>query len=299
MSNGIHSITVIGGTGMLGKPVVRQLVQDGYRITAMVRDHERAKGKLPEEVRLVQGDLQNRQDIAGALEDAEAVYLNLSTRPEIPRYADFVAERDGLENILSVVSELNAGKPRIRRVAAISSLVQRYQGMNNFDWWVFQIKKWAIEALKTSDVPTTIFYPSTFMETFDQGGMLQGRRIMLAGKSKQPMYFIAGSDYGRMVAESFKMAEDVDYEFDIQGPEPLTFDEAAMIFIKNYRHGPVKVTNVPIWPLKLAGLINNEVQYLSRIMEALNNYPETWAGYEGWRKLGRPKLTLAEYAQQL
>ncbi len=299
MASPVKKITVIGGTGMLGKPVVRALVRGDYEVTAMVRNLEKAKRTLPDEVKLVSGDLQNRDDIIRALEDAEGVYLNLSTRPETPKYAEFLPERDGVEQVLSVVSEMNSAGAGIRRIGVISSLVHRCADTNRFDWWLFEIKKWAVKALREAQVPVTIFYPSTFMETMDQGGVFQGRRLVLVGKSRQPMHFIAGADYGRMVAEAFRVTGDQNCEFDIQGPEPLTFEEAALTFVKNYRHGPVKISRIPLWLMKAAGIFSNEVQYLARMMEALNSCPEPWSGQEAWNRLGRPKITFAEYVKKL
>jgi len=362
MNESITHITVFGGTGMLGRPVVRELAAAGYQVTAMVRNAGRAKSKLPDAVRIVEGDLSRRKDIRTALQNADAVYLNLSTRPDVKKYDSFIAERDGLENVLAVVDELNKtgentsslamnsdkdvrsasgaagsssrvdadrgktqarsehgrtqsssehgrtqsssehGKKeahRIKRVAAISSLVHRYQGTDGFRWWVFEIKQWADKKLREADVPVTVFYPSSFMETMDQGGIMQGQRLMLVGKSRQPMHFIAGSDYGRMVAKAFRHHDGSDEFYDIHGPEALTFDDAALEFIKNYRHGPIKITRVPMWLIKLFGTLNGEMNYLAHIMDALNNHAEPEPDPSVREKLGHPKVTMSEYARRL
>jgi len=350
MKETITHITVFGSTGMLGRPVVRELVAAGFQVTAMVRNAGRAKSKLPDAVRIVEGDLSRRKDIRSALENADAVYLNLSTRPDVKKYDSFIAERDGLENVLAVVDQLNQtgedtssrtmdpdeavqsddnvrsasgaagsssrvdadrgksqsrgkhGKTeerKIKRVAVISSLVQRYQGTAGFRWWVFEIKQWADKKLREADVPVTVFYPSSFMETMDQGGIMQGQRLMLVGKSRQPMHFIAGSDYGRMVAEAFRHHDGSDQFYDIHGTEALTFNDAALEFIKNYRHGPLKITRVPMWLIKLMGKVNGEVNYLAHIMDALNNYAEPEPDPSVRHKLGHPKVTMAEYARRL
>ena len=319
MDHKITDITVFGGTGMLGKPVVRALLEAGYRVTVMVRDPDRAADLLPDSAILVQGDLTRKKDILSALDGADAAYLNLSTRPDVKKYHSFIAERDGLENILAAVNDINGVQPvsdiqpasqtethngksrerslfRIKRVSAISSMVHRYQGVNGFAWWVFEIKQWAQHILNVTNVPTTIFYPSTFMETIDQGGIMQGNRLMLVGRSRHPMYFISGLDYGRMVAEDFRRMDEENRAYDIQGTESFRFDEAALIFAKNFRHRPLKITKVPMWPVKLMGLLNDEVGYLGRIMEALNNYEEPEPDESVWRLLGRPGTTLEEYA---
>lgn len=314
MEDAIKKITVFGGTGMLGKPVVRELVRAGYDVTVMVRDTGRAASTLPEKVTLKEGDLTRKKDIMAVLEEADAVYLNLSTRPDVKKYDSFIPERDGLESVLSVIAEINSrgairgstqepevngSGPKIKRVASISSLVQRYQGTEGFSWWVFEIKQWAEKMLKEADVPVTIFYPSSFMETMDQGGILQGRRLMLVGTSREPMHFIAASDYGRMVARAFKLHDRSDQFYDIQGTQALTMEDAALEFVKNYRHGPLKITRVPMWVIKVLGGFNGEVNYLAHFMEALNKYKEPKPDPSVWEKLGRPRTSLAEYARRL
>lgn len=333
----IHRIVVFGATGMLGMPVARQLVRAGYEVTAMVRNPEAAAKKLGDGIRLVKGDLQHKKDIRKALEGADAVYLNLSVRPQVKKYHTFIPERDGLENVLQVVEDVNrattpatpqstasqlaapqpaaprpatpqpaapqpaAPRPagKIQRVAALSSLVHRYGDTDGFKWWVFEIKKWGVSVLRSATVPTTIFHPSMFMETFDQGGILQGRRLMLVGKSRASLHLVAGDDYGKMVAESFRCGDTGDQEYVIQGPGSWTLEQAALAFVRNYRHGPVSITRVPLWLMKAGGLINAELDYLAHIMEAFNNYPEKWEAEETVSRLGQPHTTFTDYVSKL
>jgi uncharacterized protein YbjT (DUF2867 family) len=287
----MKKITVFGATGMLGKPVVGELANAGFEVTAMARDANAARRALPSEVKIVAGDLQNRADIERALAGAEAVYLNLSVKPKTTE-KDFQPERDGLKNILEA-----AKKSGVRRVAYCSSLVHRYQGMNGFHWWTFDIKKQAVEMIKQSGVPYTIFYPSSFMENFDKGGYKQGNKMQLAGESKFPMWFIAGADYGKQVARAFQTLESADRDYDVQGLQAFTADEAVKIFVENYRKEKLKISKAPMFVLKLAGLFSREIGNTAKIIEALNNYPEKFNAETTWAELGKPSVTLAEYAR--
>lgn len=169
--------------------------------------------------------------------------------------------------------------------------------MNGFNWWSFEIKQAAVNAIKKSGLNYSIFYPSTFMEALDQQ-MLQGTRLMLAGKSEAPMWFIAGKDYGVQVAWALKKADDSNQEYVIQGWEPYTFDEAAKVFCENYKT-PLKILRAPLAPIKLLGFINQRMNYTYHICEALNKYPEKFESENTWNDLGKPATTLAEYASSL
>lgn len=288
----MKKITVFGATGMLGQPVVKELVNAGFDVTAMVRDMEKARGVLPESVRLVEGDLRNEADIANALIDAEGVYMNLSVKPN-SKESDFQPEREGVENIIEAAKDAN-----VKRLACCSSLVHRYQGMNGFDWWAFRLKDEAVEKLKRSGIPYTIFYPSSFMENFDKGEYVQGSRIMLAGESKHPMWFIAGEDYGRQVAAAFQKPEAENREYDVQGLEPFTADEAAAVYRDNYQKAQLKISKAPLLLIKILGAFNQKMNYGAKILDALNKYPEKFAAEGTWAELGKPKVTLAEYARK-
>ncbi|GCC49884.1 hypothetical protein SanaruYs_00980 [Chryseotalea sanaruensis] len=60
-----------------------------------------------------------------------------------------------------------AKQKKIKRIGFISSPIMNYQGMNNFNWWVFDVKRKAVDMVKQSGIPYTIFYPSTFMDNFN------------------------------------------------------------------------------------------------------------------------------------
>lgn len=285
-------IAVIGATGLLGKPVTVQLLRAGFQVKALVRDPHKAKEMLPDGVERVSGDLRNTADIQNLIKNAEAVYLNLSIKPD-EKPGDWHTETDGLQEIIKACK--NAG---VQRVAMISSLVHNYQGMNNFSWWAFDVKRQSIALMKASGIPCTIFYPSTFMENFPANYM-QGKFLFLAGKSEQKQYFIAAEDFGKQVARSFQLNEPGNKEYAVQGTEALTTDEAAEIFRKYYRHKKLSILNPPIGILKFMGNFVQTINYGAHIIDAMNKYPEKFEAENTWQELGKPAITVKMYAESL
>lgn len=275
---------------MIGRPVVQALYDAGYEVTAMVRDEAKARKLLPAGIRYCIGDLRNVDDVDIALKNQDGIYLNLNLNLADSKHA-WHAEREGIDNILAA-----AKKNNIKRIAIISSVVMNYQGMNGFHWWVFDLKKEALEKIRASGIPYTIFYPSTFMENF-MTTYRRGNRILLAGTSHHKMYFIAGKDYGRWVARSFEVLKNENKEYIVQGPEGYTADEAAKVFIDTYTGAKLTISRAPLAVLKFVGLFSNTVNYGHHIIEALNNYPEKFEAEETWNTLGRPATTLADYAR--
>lgn len=283
-------IAVIGATGSMGRPVVMALVRAGFNVTALVRHPDKARAKLPSEVSLIKGDIKNAADLLNLMDDQDFLYINLNLTLD-EKKNDWHAETDGLKTILAA-----AQKSGIKRIGFISSIIMRYQGMNNFNWWVFDMKREAIDLVKASPIPYTIFYPSTFMENFETN-YRRGNSIMLSGESKHKMYFISGADFGKQVVRSFEILKTENKEYDVQGLEPFTADEASNEFVRHYKKAKLKIIRTPLPILKFVGRFVQPLNYASNIIEAMNNYPEKFTAENTWRELGKPVMRLKEYAE--
>ncbi len=286
----MQKILFIGASGMLGKPVALELLRAGFKLTLLARDIEKMQKLFPG-IPVVKGDVFDVASLDAAMAGQEIVYLNLSVA-QSSKKNEPQPEREGIKNIIEA-----SKKSGIKRIVYLSSLIKNYEGMNGFKWWAFQIKQAAVDAIKRSGLSYSIFYPSTFMECLDKQ-MLQGTRIMLAGRSEAPMWFIAGKDFGVQVAWALKKAGDTNQEYTIQGLEPFTSDEAARVFISNVK-SPIKIMRAPLAPLKYLGIFNQRVNYTYHICEALNKYPEKFESENTWNDLGKPSTTLAEYVASL
>src|SRR5688500_8057803 len=218
---------------MLGKPVTKELVKTGFDVKILTRNIPKMQELFPS-IKNVGGDVFDRKSLANAMEGREIVYVNLSIQQDSKK-TDAQQEKEGVDNIIAAARETG-----IKRIAYLSSLIKNYNGMKGFSWWAFDIKESAINKIKNSGIPFTIFYPSTFMETFPFQ-MIRGNKIMMIGQSVAPMWFIAAEDYAKQVAKSFQLDNIENKEYSIQGPEPFTFDEAARVIISNYSKSNLKV----------------------------------------------------------
>jgi nucleoside-diphosphate-sugar epimerase len=286
----MQKILFIGASGMLGKPVVLELLRAGFPVTLLARDVEKMQKLFPN-APVAKGDVFDIASLEAAMAGQEIVYLNLSVA-QSSKKSEPQPEREGINNIIEA-----AKKTSVKRIVYLSSLIKNYEGMNGFSWWAFQIKHAAVNAIKKSGLNYSIFHPSTFMECLDKQ-MLQGTRIMLAGKSEAPMWFIAGKDYGVQVAWAMKKAGNNNQEYVIQGLEPFTSDEASKVFIENAK-SKIKIMRAPLAPLKYLGIFNQRMNYAYHICEALNKYPEKFESESSWNDLGKPTTTLAEYIASL
>lgn len=286
----IKNIAVFGATGYLGAPVTKALVDGGYNISVLVRDIDIANQIFPEGVEIVKGNLAYHHDIKKFLQGKDAVYCNLSVSP-METEMGFHLETDGLRKIINASQECG-----IKRIIYLSSLVQNYQKENDFDWWVFEVKKEALNYVRDSGIPFTIFYPSNFMENFSHG-YKKGIHLTLIGESRFPMFYISVKDYAKMVVNSLKKLGNEDREYDIQGPNCYTIQEAAELFKLHYTKAKLRIKTIGMGWAKFLALFDKKIAYDVRMAEALNNYNEIFVGDLAWEELGKPEINLETFAK--
>jgi hypothetical protein len=281
----MKKIAIIGSTGMMGQPVTKEFIKAGFEVSLLVRNAAKGMEMFGNGVRFVTGDLQDMASLRELLKGQDAVYLNLSIDLNSKKN-DFQAERDGLKNILTVAKETS-----IKRIGYLSSLVHLIQGM---DWWVLDVRRNAVTEIKQCGIPYSIFYPSTFMESFDKGGYRQGNNLNLIGVSRYPMYLISGSDYGKQVVKTFEIATG-NTEYVVQGQEGFKFNEAAKLFVENYTKEPIKIAKIPRFIFVILGKFSPRLNYAINIVDALNNYPEKFEAEKTWQDLGVPQTKFIDY----
>ncbi|MBX9767800.1 MAG: NmrA family NAD(P)-binding protein [Bdellovibrionales bacterium] len=285
----LRRIAIVGATGMLGQPVARALIKAGFEVRAVVRDPQKAKTLLPPEVSLLKGDLQDPASLEKAFAGCDAVYLNLQVDQNSSE-KDWCAEREGADAAIAA-----AKKTGVKRIAYLSSIVKDDPSK---DWWVFRVKRAAVQKIKDSGIPYTIFCPSCFMENLSHL-QIQGAKLMNISGSMNKNFWISGDDYGAMVARAFSSEGATNKEYWIQGPESITMDEAAQKFVSHYGKAKLKIQSAPIGVLKVVGLFaGRKMRFMTNVMDSVLKMPEPFRGEDAWRDLGRPVDTVETYAQK-
>lgn len=283
----MKKITVIGATGMIGIPVTKELIKAGYEVTALVRNIDKAKQIFPDNIKFVKGDLNDKSSIAEAMKNAEGLYINISTTPN-DKENSFSAEVGGLDNIIEIAKSSN-----LKQVVYLASLLARnYKG----NWWVMNAKKDGISKIKNSGLPYTIFYPSNFMENFNSG-MKQGKKITIMGNPILKAWWIAGEDFGKIVSNAFKNEKCINREYPAQGLEAYNMLEAADVFVKYYSKETLTVSKAPMGLMKFLSIFISPLKFVIKLMVVMLNNVETFESQETWNELGKPKITLSDFAK--
>lgn len=84
----------------------------------------------------------------------------------------------------------------------------------------------------------------------------------------------------------------------MQGPEPLTAQEVFEPFRPIFNPS-LKLETAPLYVTKVLGWFNPNMRFLSHIFEAFGRSNETVGSRDAWEELGRPTVTVEEFARRL
>ncbi|MFQ5633795.1 MAG: SDR family oxidoreductase [Gammaproteobacteria bacterium] len=149
-------VVVAGATGRTGTEVVNELLMNGYRVRAFVRDIDKARAKLGEGIEYAGGDVRQPATIADALEGADALISAIGAGRGDPTNGPEFVDYGGVKNLADASAA--AG---LRQMVLVSSMgvTQEDHILNKMFDDVLNWKFKGEEALRTSGVPYTIVRP--------------------------------------------------------------------------------------------------------------------------------------------
>ncbi|MCU0548552.1 MAG: NAD(P)H-binding protein [Leptolyngbya sp. Prado105] len=146
---------VAGATGETGRRIVKQLVDRGIPVRALVRDLEKARSILPSEVELIKGDVLDKADLVGAIADSTVILCATGAKPGFDPTQPYKVDLEGTKNLV------DAAKAKgIEHFVLVTSLCtsQLFHPLNLF-WLILVWKKQAEEYLQKSGLTYTIVRP--------------------------------------------------------------------------------------------------------------------------------------------
>lgn len=146
---------VVGATGGTGQWIVRELVERGIPVVALVRNLEKGQQLLPAAAQLVVGDVLQPDSLAAAIADCDVILCATGAAPGIDPTAPYKVDYEGTKNLVNL-----AQSKGINHFVLVSSLCasQLFHPLNLF-WLILVWKKQAEEYLRQSGVCYTIVRP--------------------------------------------------------------------------------------------------------------------------------------------
>ena len=145
-------------TGKTGGAAARQLLKDGFDVSTLIRDPQKASEWLQQGVRVHQGDLNNGRDVAAALEGVDGAFLMLPpTMTPAPGHPEAKTTIASYQDALRI-----APPPRLVLLSSFGS--ERSSGLGNIT--ATHLMEQALDDLA---MPTVIVRPGSFMENYLYG----------------------------------------------------------------------------------------------------------------------------------
>ncbi|KAA3664108.1 MAG: NAD-dependent epimerase/dehydratase family protein [Chloroflexi bacterium] len=282
----MSKILIVGGTGMLGEPVARQLKRDGFSVKIMSRNPEKAAKQLGAGFEFVAGDVQNLESLREVLGDCEGVHVNLAGGPTPADYDRI--EHCGTANVAKAAAEMG-----VNRISYLSGFSVCQENSHHY---ATKAKYDAENAIKASGVSYTIFRASWFMESFPL--FIQGKRAMIIGNQRTPLHWMAAADYACMVSNSFRLPAAANQTFYVGGPEAVSMTDAVTQYCQLVRPD-VKVSRIPVWLFSLLTALSRDegMKDIGRFMAYSAQITETGSFETANAMLGLPTTTLQDWFQ--
>jgi uncharacterized protein YbjT (DUF2867 family) len=170
---------VAGATGGTGKEIVKQLVQRGIPVKAMVRDRTKGEQLLPSEVELVIGDVSNLDSLRQAMSGCSVVLCATGAAPSLDLTGPFRVDFVGTKNLIAIAKE-----QQVQQFVIVSSLcVSNFFHPLNLFWLVLFWKKQAEGYLQQSGLPYTIVRPGGLKSEDNTDAIIMSEADSLVGGS--------------------------------------------------------------------------------------------------------------------
>jgi NADH dehydrogenase len=266
-------ILVIGGTGMLGKPVVHRLIENGHTVRCLTRSAAKARAVLGDRIEVAEGTVESKTDLGAAMSKCDAVHLNLTP----------VMEYGAMRDIIDLADD------QLKRISYVSAttLTEELRWFHRVD-----IKMRTEELLRGSGIPHVIFRPTWVMETLHN--FIRGKwGIVLLGNNPPPLHFFAAADFGRIVAASYADDRGLGKALYVYGPEAITLSDATERYIKAC-HRSVRVMRFKPWMTRLMTklLRNQDLSDVAELVAYLDTAGEIGDPAECNELYGAPEITL-------
>jgi uncharacterized protein YbjT (DUF2867 family) len=281
------TVLLIGATGTIGPHVVAGLLaRNADAIRVLTRNVSRARGILPHEVDLVEGDPGVEDTVVRAANGATAVFL-------LTEHSQRMADLQ-----LRVIRALRRSDTRIVKLSGTSSAI-------NPDGPYTCRLHWEVEHVLTgSGQPWSLIRPNAYMQTLIDDIMLPAARATGAipdAIGGAGISLVDGRDVGDVCAEVLVNADLQEETLVLTGPRAVTFPEIAALVAKESGH---EVRTVQITPadvrddLLARGTPRWEAEHFQEMYQLFRDGESAFVSGDVERILGRPPRTIEDYLRE-
>ena len=211
------SLLIIGGTGTLGRQVVKQAIDEGYQVKCLVRNLRRGTFLRDWGAELIYGDLSIPETIPPSLKDVNVIIDAATVRPT----DDYNAEKIDWQGKIALIEA--AKLANIKKFIFFSVL----NANENQTIPLLDLKLKVEKRLQDSGLNYTIFRcPGFFQGLINEYAIpiLEKQKVWQLGESK-PIAYVDTQDAAKAVISSLVTSKSDYKSFSIVGPKSWTSQE--------------------------------------------------------------------------
>lgn len=233
-------VTVFGGSGFLGRNVVRALCKRDYRVRVAVRRPELAgylqpSGKVGQ-VHTIQANLRYPASVEAAVRDSHVVINLVGVLAESGSQTFDAVQAKGAETVAKAAATVGASLVHVSAIGADAESPSRYA----------KTKAAGEAAVMTAVPPATIFRPSVmfgpedqFTNRFAALARMSPVLPLIGGQTKmQPVYV---GDVATAIADAVDGKAKAGATYELGGPEVLTMREIIEAIVEIANRKPMLV----------------------------------------------------------
>lgn len=269
-----RSILVIGGTGLLGKPVARRLRDDGFSVRILTRSPKKASEDFDGLFDIMAGDAADSKSLRAALEGCWGVHVSVAG----------LAELATAERVATLAPDLG-----LSRIGYVSGST-----VDEANRWFPMIdqKLRAEQAVERSSLAWTIFRPTWPFETL--GRFVREGRVTVVGKHRRPYRWFGADDFARMVSAAYQADGAAGKRLYIHGPEAILMHNALDRYRRTLHPEIESVATLPTWLGRILAFVtrNKVLKSACELMAYFDKVAELGDPTEANCLLGAPTTTL-------
>ena len=197
---------ITGSTGFLGSAVLRQLLKEGQKVRALIRQNSDQRNLDGLDVEIVIGDLTDRDSLLRALKDCDSLFhVAADYRLWVPNPSEIYHHNvDGTRNLMTAAAQ--CGTQRIVYTSSVATLginkdetpadettpVSLNDMIGHYKRSKFLAEREVDALIKNENLPVIIVNPSTPVGPRDIKPTPTGRMILDAVNGKIPVYVNTG-----------------------------------------------------------------------------------------------------------
>ena len=236
-------VLVVGGTGTLGRQIVRRALDQGHQVRCMVRSPRKAAFLTEWGCELTRGDLLEPASLDYALEGQEAV-IDAATARATDAGSSYDVDWTGKQNLFAAIQK--AGLKRVVFVSLLGAAQHRNVPL-------MDIKACTEAWLAASDLDYTILQGVAFMQGLISQfaiPVLESQTVWVSG-SPSPLAYMNTQDMARFAVAALDRPETVRRSFPVVGPRTWSTGEITQL-CERYTGKDARVVRVP--PALLRGM---------------------------------------------